>query len=505
MARAKKVRNANEFNTAQLQLALRHPTGSVAEIGGWSLARIRDARDQQLVGQFRLAAALATAMRTDDALFTAYENRLAPQRCIGVELVPASGRRGASVAAEAEALFGQNGVGVRTETLADINGCLANHGIAFGVNRWNPRDDGSRVDVEMHTWPIEHVRWFPQMRCFQATMFDGSLVPIVHGDGRWVIFTKHEIEPWTQEACVLPGALVWAAHAFAQLDWAKGSKSHGDAKFIGELPEGTSLMQTDGSLTAEALAMVDLLKDLAGGATQAGIRPAGSKVDLVTNTSTAWQVWSELALSREKAAARIYLGTDGTLGASGGAPGVDITQLFGVATTKVQGDLSCIERGLLTGVSEPWTAINFGDSSLAPFRRYLMPDSDANAERDAYAKRLANFHTAIEKLRANGFTVDQAIVDDLAKRFDVTAPQLPEKATSAPSITLAPTDIARVVTVNEARASAGLNALARPDGSPDPDGLLTVEQFAAKKAAEVAPRPTTPAPTNGAAKLPASA
>jgi len=190
------------------------------------------------------------------------------------------------------------------------------------------------------------------------------------------------------------------------------------------MPEGVALQGVDGGLTVEATAFLELLRAMASDDTPIGIRPAGSKADFVANNSTAWQVFSELVMNAEKAAARIYLGTDGTLGAQGGAPGVDISVLFGVASTKVQGDLECIERGLLTGLIEPWCAINFGDSSLAPARRYLLPDADEDALRASVADRRAAFFADIAAARDNGFDVTQEYVDAVAKEYGVTAPVL---------------------------------------------------------------------------------
>ena len=509
--RAKKIRSASEFNPARLSAALRPPMPGLGAYS-WTLDEIRDARDQQLRGQFCTPARMAESMRTDDALFTAYENRLAPARCIGVEMVPAAGAGGKRIAAEAEALFGQNGVGVRSDALADINGCLANHGLAVGVCTHTARADGSRVDVELHSWPIEYVRYDPVLRSL-VTQIDPATpaeqvareagtdrystieIPITHGDGRWVVFQKHEYEPWKQEACILSAALIWARHAHAVRDWARGSSSHGNAKVVGEMPEGMALSDEDGALTVQAAAFLELLQAIASLDMPVGIRPAGSKTDLITNTSTAWQVWDALAINAEKAAARIYLGTDGMLGSVGGAPGVDIATLFGVAVTKVQGDLACLERGLMTGVIEPWAAVNFGSSALAPRRRYLMPDADEQAMREAYGKRSADFHADIKARRDAGHVIDQALLDELASRYDVIAPQLPVESSKAPSIALAPTDIARVVSVNEARASAGLGVLLLATGQPDPLGVITVEEFSAKKAAQAAaPAPATPAP-----------
>jgi len=509
--RAKKIRNKGEFNSGRLAAALRPPIASLTAYT-WTLEEIRDARDQQLRGQFRMPARLAESMRTDDALFTAYENRLAPARCIGVELVPAAGAGGKRIAAEAEALFGEHGVAITRDTMADINGCLANHGVAIGVCTHTPRDDGSRVDIELHYWPIEYVRYDPVLRSL-VTQIDPATpasqvaqeagsdrystieIPITHGDGRWVVFQKHEYEPWKQEACVLPGALVWARHAHAVRDWARGSSAHGNAKVIGEMPEGMSLQDESGALTVEALAFLDLLQAVASLDMPVGIRPAGSTTEYLTNSSSAWQVWTELAVNAEKSAARIYLGTDGILGAVGGAPGVDIATLFGVATTKVQGDLGCMDHAIMTGAIEPWAAINFGDSSLAPTRRYMMPDADEQTVREDYGKRSAAFHGDVKARRDAGHVIDQELLDELAARYDVLAPTLPAETDSkAPSIALAPTDIARVVSVNEARASAGLGALLTAAGVPDPDGALTVEEYSAKKAAaaQAATQPVAP-------------
>jgi hypothetical protein len=98
-------------------------------------------------------------------------------------------------------------------------------------------------------------------------------------------------------------------------------------------------------------------------------------------------------------------------------------------------------------------------------------------------------------MRDNGFVVLQEDVDTIADAYGVDAPSLPEVTTDAPkapTIALAPTDLATVVTVNEARASAGVSPLVLPDGTPDPDGNLMIEQFRAKQAAKLAP-PTAPA------------
>ncbi len=286
------------------------------------------------------------------------------------------------------------------------------------------------------------------------------------------MFQKSELLPHRLDAALLPAALVWARHAFANRDWANGSSAHGNAKVVGELPDGTALTDEDGALTQEASAFLTLLTNVASHDSPVGIRPAGSKMDYMTNSSRAWEVWSQLTDKAERAAARIYLGTDGILGAQGGAPGVDITALFGVATGEVQADLRCVEKALQTGVLSPWAAINFGDDKQAPTRLYVFPDPDAIAVREDYAKREDAFLKAIQAYRAAGFVVDQPLTDRVAKEHGITAPQLPVSASASSAAAAAPILAYHIqngiVTPNEVRGTLGLPAVAGGDELPTP-------------------------------------
>lgn len=430
--RAKNTKSAGQFDMARLQSALSIPKGGNVPLTSWTLPQIFNARDLQMRGQFLQPARMAESMRTDDAIFPAFENRLAPSACIPVEVVPAKGARGASIAIEGDALFGQAGLGITPDTIASIHASLANHEVAFAQVVWTPREDGSRMDAKLESWPIEYVRWDLQRKIYltrvdpdsvtdqeieqnAALGFAGAYeIPINHADGRWILFKKFEIEPHKHGA-ILAASLVWARHAYGVRDWAKGSVAHGSAKAVVAMPQGIPLENADGSPTPEAKALIELAQAIVSSDAPAGILPYGATLQWITNNSTAWQVFAELVLNAEKAAARIYLGTDGTLGSQGGAPGVNIQALFGVAETKVEGDLRCIERGIFEGMIVPWTAINFGDSTLAPMRRYCTPDADADADAASTATRRTAFFADIAAARVAGIPVTQVFVDATAK------------------------------------------------------------------------------------------
>lgn len=440
--RASKVRQSTEFSLSRMTARLQPPKTAN---GGydWTLQRIREARAAQLRGDFRLAVELATAMRTDAALFTAQLNRLAPSRGLPVQLRAASdSARAERVRDEAEGLFGPRGIGITPDTVTSIHSALADHGLAVGRNTATPREDGTRVDLMHAFWPTEHVRWDAHKRTLVTRVERGDEVPITHGDGEWVVYRNHEHEPWKHGA-VVPGALTWGARAFGVHDLAKGSRSHAGAKTIGTLPQGLALQNADGTLTQEATEFLDLMQAIANEETPFGIAPFGSAIQYLVNTSQAWQVYSEVIKLGDRDAAKIYLGQDGTTSDTGGNY-VKSRFLFGVRNDIVEADLKgAIERAILTGIIEPWCALNFGDSTLAPVREYLMPDSDEDARRESEntrresgGKRLDSFFSTLERAKALG-VLTQEYADQAANELGVPSVVLPPPA-ATPSIPIAP-------------------------------------------------------------------
>lgn len=448
----------------------------------WDLERIRSARDAQMRGDFQLAVRLAEAIRTDDVLFTAWGNRIAPVNSVDMLLSAYAGVRGEAVRRKA-----LDSVFVPKTTIADIEGTLVNHAIAIGYNHQVTNADGTRVDFIHEEWPLEWVKWNHSRECLEtAVRGAGVRTPIVHGDGRWTIYRKFRTLPWTKDAAILPAAFVWAAHANGIKDWAAGSRSHGEAKVIGTLPEGFSLelLDEDGNpkLTEEAFGFLQMLQKIMTGESGVGVMPFGSTADMLTNTSTMYQVFSELILSREKAGNRIYLGTDAALGAAGGAPGVDISLLFDVASTKLQSDFACIQQGLNTGVYLPWTAINEDDSRYAPRAAFQIPDPDADKKSEENSNKRKRLFDALDRMRSLNLDVTQDTIDNLAAEYGVTSNIPKLGSTASTQLQLTPTDIAAITLGREGRASQGL-----PPFGDERDNLTLPEiEIAAKGRADAA-------------------
>jgi hypothetical protein len=469
-----RVRKAEEFGKP----VPRRPPRRASPIYCWSLDRIVEARNAQIRGDFALATKLAKAMRTDDAQFIAYRNRLAPQKAITATLVPAPGARGEAVSKKAA-----RSVIAPRDVLVGIVSTLVDHGIAIGYVEHETNDDGTRVTMRLTEWPLEFVKWNESREVLETRVRDELPVDIVHGNGEWIVFRGIGREPWAHEACIIPGAVVWASHAHAIQDWNSTAKSHGLAKFVATMQEGVPLATESGTLHAQAESVLNTLQDLAEGEAGAGVFPHGAQPEVLANGSTAWQIFDTLVSGREKSFARIYLGTDAILGSVGGAPGLDIAALFRVSAGVFQGDFRALEEGLRTGLYEPWTAINEGDSKLAPSLKYELPDPDESARSEQEDKKLERVHAEIKRRKESGMIVDQTVIAELCKTHAVrNVPVLAPAAQSSVPIALAPTDVARVVRVDEARGSQGLPAVGGEVGGLFLTELETKQQADAETA-----------------------
>lgn len=470
-----KVRQADEFRG--LDQTIRAP---ILKQGPWpwDLEAIRMARDAQVRGDFSLPVRLAEAMRSDDAIFNARRNRLAALAAIGARMAPASGARAEVITRKAAV-----SISCPADVLKGIHGTLIDHGHAIGFVIQEPNEDGTAIDFRLEEWPLEYVKWIPSERRLITQVENAPPVPILHGNGQWIHFRGAAVKPWAStDACILAAALAWAAHANGIKDWAASSNAHALAKMIGEMAPGVALADDKGTLTPQARAFLRFLQDIASGDSPVGIRPAGAKTDFVANDSTAWQIFDTLTSGREKAIARIFLGTDAILGSVGGAPGVDIAQLFGISSTILQGDAKVIQQGLRTGLYEPWTAVNFGDSRYAPSLVFDLPDADAEKKREQTASALDRMFKAIDSYKKNGMTIDQDVVDCLSRKFGVDEPpKLAPVASVAVPFEVAPTDRIKVTTANEIRGASGL-----PAWPTDRGGDLTIPELEERAKAKAA-------------------
>jgi hypothetical protein len=377
-----------------------------------------------MLGDFRQAAPLAEAMKTDPAIFAALLNRIAPHRGLPREITAPRKR----VQKEAASTFGRDAQALEPTVLADLFERLSMLGAWVGQNKWSPRPDGSRVDVRLEPFPMRAIKWSSYRARLEATTTDG-VVPVVHGDGKWVVATLHAEEPWQWGATKALG-LSWPSRAHGKRDRNVQSEAQALAKIIGTLPQGVAIKDPDGQKFVEAL---QKLRQFRAG----GVFPHGSEIKLLESMAQGWQIVRELLKGEDSDIARALLGHDGVMRAEGGNYVKD-HHIFGVRQDLVEGDLGGGARALNSGVLLPWAIWNLGDPALAPRLEWLFPDPDEAARKKMLAEQHQAFNDTIAAYKANGFEVDQAYVDQLAAQYGIDPPKLLDKPPAPAPVPPAP-------------------------------------------------------------------
>lgn len=421
--RAKRVRQASEFDLVRLARPAGTPRRQ-ALLGGWDSDSILSAREAQQRGDYRRPAQLVAALQTDPVIYSARKNRLAPTGGLGVAVVAGSDTvRGRAIRDEAEALFGVRGVGIAQTTIESLHGALADHGEAVGILVWTPRADGSRVDTQLIAWPMDCIRHELHTGKILALREDGSTEEVVHGDGRWCVIRAAEIRPYEYGA-IVPLARVFEQRAYGARDRGLAAGSIGTPKIAGQLPEGVAINSPEGQAFYAAVEnMHGNLPYMVG--------PHGSRVEVLGGGNVAHEIFADILASGASEASRVYLGSDEPGATEGGSNYIRSQRLFGVRNDVVESDLRALELGIASGVILPWTAVNFGDSSVAPVRRWEMPDPDQDARLDSLGRRRMAFYADLEAAKRARVVVDQAFVDDLAREYGIRAPRLMQSAPDA--------------------------------------------------------------------------
>ena len=348
---------------------------------------------------------------------------------------------------------------------------LLNWGIVFGVGLGElvptKREDG-RIVPRLKVW---HPRWLNYRTStdeWRLSTSEGQ-VDIRPGDGKWLLFTPYgRSRPWALGAWrVLQWP--WIVKRYATLDWQRQNETTGSPIRVGKAPEGSSRAAREGFRND--------LKAL--GRDAAMVLPAGYDLELVESSSKNWDTfqatiqWADAAF--EVTLVGQVVTTEGSAGFSDG--GIHQRTRIELLTFSGQTLSTAIRDQVLAN----WVRWNYPGAPVP----WVSWDTTLPEDKSDKAETLLKLGDAITRLDAALSASGQRTnAVELAQAFGIPMVELPPTKDKAPTVTLAPTDVAKVIKVNEARASAGLGPLRLPSGEIDPDGDLTVDEFSQKKAAD---------------------
>lgn len=432
---------------------------------GFSLERVRNAISLHRQGIFLESSALAITIMGYGPVIAALGQRVAP--ALALPRLVRSGTRGLSRVLGAmvrDQLAPRAGLMPSQYFPPTLWGSmaidLAQMGFAVLQHVYGDPDPVTGVRmVYTRRWPTWAVQYYRYRRTFVAITTDGP-VDIIN-DGKFTLVADNE-EPHFMGAIVALGeeAFDGVATKRARAQWID---RYGDPKLVGKMPANVGVRSPEGQAFFQALSTLR-------GPDGFGALPAGSSLEwsaLSAQQSTAFE--TALASNWQYVAA-ILLGSDGTMTRGTGVYSAPI--FAGVRRDLVDRDLKAMVRAVNQGHVAPWLDANFSASIavaggwVEPVLDIPLPDPDGDARQASIATRMKAVVDQVAAERTAGCVVTQERVNQIADSLGVDAPTLADMAaTPVARLDLAPTDIARVVTVDEARRSRDLPPLGDERGA----------------------------------------
>ena len=247
--------------------------------------------------------------------------------------------------------------------------------------------------------------------------------------------------------------------------------------------------------------------------------PRGTKLNVVQPGRTAGQVHAEVIKDCDEQISKLVLGQTGTTdGVPAGLNSNQASVMQGEQLMILTSDAAELSEIIETQLTDVIIGANFGPDAV-PMAPTFVLRSDLPSDRVREIERLkgaldAGLEVSLaEAYEISGFRQPERTEPVLRVDQPPTAPLAPTPPASRPviawpegesppageqqpitpiagegigaregsGVSVGSADQGKILTVNEARAGQGLPPLTLPDGSPDPDGDLTVAEFEAKR------------------------
>jgi hypothetical protein len=344
-----------------------------------------------------------------------------------------------------------------------------------------PRLMGQKQRYRLEVWSPRHLRhdatgtrtyeWYVQT--------DKGEVPIIPEAGRWVLFrpygSKRPYSKGKWRSLVFP----WLLKRFALEDRANHSEVNGSPVWLGKAPQGSTEKQRN-----------RFLSQLIGlGKKGRFVLPEGWDLMVREASSKNYEIYSEAVSWSDQAITIILAGqvvtTEGSPGFSSGNVQDAIKEDF------IKFDEGRLSTCLYEQSTVPWAWVNYGTNLAAPWGRWQLKKP---VDREQEARTLEMISRAVEILNKELAKEGKKIsLVKYLELYDIPIENVPEQKQAATvQIPLAPTDIAKVVRVNEACRSNGLGDLLTPEGDIDERGNKLISELAPSES-ELLDAPSTPA------------
>lgn len=374
----------------------------------WDVTAIRSIVREHEAGLLTRSAMLAEVMDRSPRIQSALNTRTLSVLGLPSVVEPAlADDEDASLASELAATWEASLAEVcPEETLGELLRWAVMLGVALAEVVWEQDRSGAWLP-RLRPWHPMHLYWRWDLRQYTVVTQEG-VIPILPGDGKWLILTYARTRSWMRGAVRCLG-LEDAIRTYAVRDWARYSEKHGFPLVGLKVPMGSQE-------TAETRGMVEEVMAL--GSEGLLVLPqserAGASYDatLIEPRDTAWQAFERLIERCDADVSLAILGQNLTSEVTGGS--FAAAQVHDrVRTDYLEADSALLASAIRAQLAVPWAQFNYGRPELAPLTRW---DASPPADRGEEASSLGAAGSALRTWQAAGADVD---VDALADRFGV--------------------------------------------------------------------------------------
>lgn len=320
---------------------------------------------------------------------------------------------------------------------------LAADGIGLGVGVGEYLRVQGRVNPVFCRLPPEFLRFKPQENRWYYKTIAGE-IPITPGDGRWILHCPGgRVAPWEHGVwAAVGGAWISKTHAKAYDD-AWQSKLANPAR-VATTPEGSTEEWDQ--------AWFEMVADW--GVNSVFAAKPGYDIKLIESNGRGHDVFQKTIDRAEREITIAIAGQEVTTDGGAGFQNSDIHK--SIRADLIQATADALAYTVNTQCLPLWTFLNFGPEAVekSPTVSWsVTPAKDRNADAMVLQTAMTALRLATEALKPYGKELD---VDHFASEAGLRIRDLPKSETPNVKLDLAPTDLAKVVRVNEARGSQGL-------------------------------------------------
>lgn len=348
-------------------------------------------------GNLSLAADLCHAFTGDARVQAALSQRVG-----GLLSLPISWEDGAKKSARVKkAIEDDFFEGIQESSLFSLYAWGIILGVGLGEILWKTGQSG-RVIPTLKVWDPRWLSYDPDKREWWADTANGTKVPVIPGDGHWVLYTpRGSRNPWRNGLWRSLNKPFFVKDD-ASLNWARFNEVYGSPLRVATGTQGMSKKQLD--------AIADSV-DTSKGFTSAAI-PYGSKLEIVEATGSTWSTFQSAIQWAAEEISIAILGQNLTTQVDGGSLAASKTHRA-VEEMLIQSDAESESTFLREQILSWWALYNFGDMALAPWpRRELDEPEDLSASAELFKE----CGDAVLSLKAAGFHVD---LEAMAEKFGI--------------------------------------------------------------------------------------